>query len=119
MKKLSNKLIHPLRGLCLCLRKDRGVQFQLLFLVITLPILLYLFRPLLPLEVALLLLGYGLLFITELQNSALEKALDHLHPELHQNIRDSKDIAASSVLLSLVVFVSLVAILWLEQTPLL
>jgi diacylglycerol kinase len=43
---------------------------------------------------------YILILITELQNSALEYALDHLHPDTHENIGRSKDMAAAAVLLA-------------------
>jgi diacylglycerol kinase len=36
--------------------------------------------------------------ITELQNTSFEEALDHLHPELHDKIGRSKDMAAGAVL---------------------
>ena len=47
---------------------------------------------------ALLLMNCGLVLATELFNTALENALDHLHPEQHAAIRIAKDCAAGAVL---------------------
>jgi undecaprenol kinase len=48
---------------------------------------------------AFLLINCGLVLAAELFNSALEAALDHLHPELHPAIKIAKDCAAGAVLL--------------------
>lgn len=47
----------------------------------------------------LLLIMCGMVLAAELFNSALESALDHLHPERHEAIRVAKDCAAGAVLL--------------------
>jgi undecaprenol kinase len=47
----------------------------------------------------LLLMLCGMVLAAELFNSALEAALDHLHPESHHAIRIAKDCAAGAVLL--------------------
>lgn len=48
---------------------------------------------------ALLLLNCGLVLAAEMFNSALEHALDHLHPDQHPAIGLAKDCAAGAVLL--------------------
>lgn len=48
---------------------------------------------------AFLLIMCGMVLAAELFNSALEAALDHLHPERHDAIRVAKDCAAGAVLL--------------------
>ncbi|HEX9171826.1 MAG TPA: diacylglycerol kinase [Telluria sp.] len=48
---------------------------------------------------AFLLINCGLVLSAELFNSALESALDHLHPERHPAIRIAKDCAAGAVLM--------------------
>lgn len=111
LKKIGNAL----RGFFLTIIKDRGVQFQVGFALITIPLLLLFLYPLTPHEYALLLIGYAFLYITELQNTALEISLDRLHPEKHESIRDSKDIAAASTLVSLGVFILLVSILFADR----
>lgn len=51
-----------------------------------------------PLWWALLLLSCGMVLAAELLNSALEAALDRLHPEQHLAIQIAKDCAAGAVL---------------------
>lgn len=65
---------------------------------------------------ALLLMNCGLVLAAELFNTALEHALDHLHPERHDAIRIAKDCAAGAVLVlsltGLGVFVTFLASTW-------
>lgn len=49
---------------------------------------------------ALVALAIGLVLALELVNSALEYAIDHLHPALADAIRDAKDAAAGAVLIA-------------------
>ena len=58
------------------------------------------FFPLTLYDILFLLLAWFLILITEMQNSAIEAALDRLHPELHDSIKQSKDLAAGAVLLA-------------------
>lgn len=51
-----------------------------------------------PLWWAFLLVMCAMVLAAELFNSALEAALDHLHPERHDAIRIAKDCAAGAVL---------------------
>ena len=48
---------------------------------------------------AFLLINCGMVLAAELFNSALEHALDHLHPARHPAIQIAKDCAAGAVLL--------------------
>lgn len=52
-----------------------------------------------PLWWAFLLMNCGMVLAAEMFNSALEAALDRLHPEQHPSIRIAKDCAAGAVLL--------------------
>ena len=65
---------------------------------------------------ALLLMNCGLVLAAELFNTALEHALDHLHPEQHAAIRMAKDCAAGAVLVlsltGLGVFITFLASTW-------
>ena len=115
MKYLFNKFKYALAGLCYAIKNDRGVQLQLVFFIVSAPILFTVLQPLSKLEIALTIFGYGLLLVTELQNTAFEKALDALHPERHDLVKQSKDIAAGSVLFSLIIFGGIVLTLLVEQ----
>ena len=52
-----------------------------------------------PMWWAFLLLSCGMVLAAEMFNSALEAALDRLHPEQHGSIKVAKDCAAGAVLL--------------------
>ena len=69
----------------------------------------YSFWPLTEAEILFLTLGVALIFITELINTAFERALERLHPERHELIGKSKDIASAAVLAA-IVFMGIVAI---------
>jgi diacylglycerol kinase (ATP) len=66
-----------------------------------------------PYWVALIALTIGIVLAAELLNTALEHALDGLHPEHAQFVRIAKDCAAAAVLVlsasSVVVFVAMLA----------
>ncbi len=71
----------------------------------------YALSPLREIEILFLVLSVVLVIITELQNTAIETALNKLHPERHDEIRKSKDIAASASMIA-VLFACAVA-LWI------
>jgi len=49
------------------------------------------------------LLCIALVLSLEMLNTALEKTIDHLHPQLHSKVGEIKDIAAGSVLVSVII----------------
>jgi len=98
MKRITQKFSHPLRGLTHTLVKDRGIQVVLLVGGLGILLLQYFFGPISSNGNLLLAACFFLVVITELQNSALETALDKVHPDRHEAIGRSKDIAAASVL---------------------
>lgn len=59
------------------------------------------------------MLVIALVLAAELMNSAIEALADHLHPDLHDEIRAVKDMAAGTILVlngaALVLFVLLLA----------
>lgn len=97
---------YALQGLTYGIRYDSGVQINLVIGVVLI-IFGYLLWPLSHVELLFLGLGFSILFITELQNSALEHALDRVHPEFHEEIKQSKDMAAASVLVA-AIFIGIV-----------
>jgi diacylglycerol kinase len=91
---------HAIRGLYFGLKHDFGFRTQVYGIGLAVALALYFFSPLSAIEGLFLILAFFLILITELQNSALEIALDKLHPELHEAIGKSKDLAAAAVLLA-------------------
>src|SRR6056297_328431 len=102
-----------LAGLMYALRHDFSFRWQVVLIGLALIGVGYLAQPLSQFDVFALMLAYGLVLITELQNSALEEALDHLHPELHDRIGRTKDMSAGSVLLAGFITIAIVALVLL------
>jgi undecaprenol kinase len=78
------------------LRTERSLRTQALVLLLVVLALLML-RPA-PLWWALVILCSAAVLAAELFNTAIERLVDHLHPELHAEIRIVKDCAAAAVL---------------------
>jgi diacylglycerol kinase len=97
-KRYLRRFPHAIRGLRYAANKDFGYRTQLYGVGLLVIIILFWLAPLSQSEVFFMFLAYALILITELQNSALEVALDKLHPELHGAIGLSKDMAAGAVL---------------------
>ena len=80
------------------LRTENSLRTQALVLLLVL-ILLGLLRPA-PMWWALVILAGSAVVSAELFNTAVERLADHLHPDLHPEIRVVKDCAAGGVLVS-------------------
>jgi diacylglycerol kinase len=97
-KKYFSRFPHAFRGIVYALTNDFGYRSQVYFGILLLFVVLAFLLPLTNTEALFILLAYALVLITELQNSALEHALDQLHPENNNKIKHSKDMAAGAVL---------------------
>jgi undecaprenol kinase/diacylglycerol kinase (ATP) len=86
------------RGLLQLFRSEPNARIHLAFLII-ITILGLLFEISFR-EWAFLILCFGLVFIAELFNTALELLCDHVTPEWHGNIERVKDVSAAAVLIS-------------------
>jgi undecaprenol kinase len=85
-----------LAGFGHALRGERSLQTQGVVLVVVLVTLVYLQPP--PVWWALVSLCAAGVIGAELFNTAVERLADHLHPEIHPEIRIVKDCAAAAVL---------------------
>lgn len=94
------RLTYALAGIRFAIKTDFSFRTQWYGGLVVLTIICYLLQPLDRFELLWILLGYTLILITELQNSSFELALDKLHPELHDDIGRSKDMAAGAVLIA-------------------
>lgn len=108
------RLRFALAGFTHAVAAERSLRTHLLALTAALALLIYL-RPA-PVWWALILLISSAVIAAELFNTALERLADHLHPELHPQIRIVKDCAAAAVLVlaigAVCVAVALAASLW-------
>jgi diacylglycerol kinase len=100
IKKQGRRFRYALRGIRYAIRTDKSFRMQWYGIGALVALIIYSLSPLTTTELLFLVVAYLLILITELQNSALEYALDHLHPETHDNIGRSKDLAAGAVLLA-------------------
>ena len=110
---------HAFRGIRYAISNDFGFRKQWYGIGLFLIILVSIFIPLTSTEILFLGLSYALILITELQNSALEAALDKLHPELHETIGVSKDMAAGAVLIAGLFLLLVVIVLVVSRANLL
>ena len=92
------RLRFALAGIAHGLRSEYSLRLQGLALLAVL-IGLAVFRPR-PLWWAIVLLAASSVLAAELFNTALERLTDHLHPDLHPEIRIVKDCAAAAVLVT-------------------
>jgi len=98
MKYWVKRISHPIRGLVYAFTKDFAIRFEtIVFGLIGIPVVYFLFGPLSATELLLLIFCWFFIIVTELQNSAIEIALDKLHPEQHEAIGRSKDLASGAV----------------------
>jgi len=85
-----------LSGLGYAVRGERSLRTQLVILLGVIGLLAYLQPPVI--WWALVSVCAGGVLSAELFNTAVERLADHLHPELHPQIRIVKDCAAAAVL---------------------
>lgn len=98
MKFWTERLSHPLRGLKYAFTHDFAIRFEtLVFGIIGIPAVYFIFGPLSAAELLLLIFCWFFILVTEMQNSAIEIALDQVHPERHEAIGRSKDLASAAV----------------------
>src|SRR5580658_6436644 len=93
-----NRLGFALAGVMHAVRTERSLRIQL-FVLLSMLIVLARLQPA-PLWWALVLLAASTVLAAELFNTAVERLADHLHPDLHPEIRLVKDCAAGAVLLA-------------------
>ncbi|MGC1458836.1 MAG: diacylglycerol kinase [Steroidobacteraceae bacterium] len=92
----AKRLGFALAGLTHAVRGERSLQMQLAALVVVVVVLAYVRPP--AVWWALASVCAALVLAAELFNTAIEHLADHVHPELHPQIRMVKDCAAAAVL---------------------
>lgn len=92
-----NRLGFAVKGIWSAWRSEASFRLQCMATLCVLLVLAW--RRPAPMWWGLLLTNCGMVLAAELLNSALEAALDLLHPERHPAIKIAKDCAAGAVLL--------------------
>lgn len=92
------RFVYPIRGLARAVKNDFSVRTQIWLGAVIVAATWYFNRPLSDIEIILLLLAWLLVLSAEVQNSAIETALDQLHPDQADLIGHSKDLAAGAVM---------------------
>lgn len=100
LSKFFRRFKYAFAGIFYAVRCDSSMRSQVYLGGLVIAGFIYIASPLTQTEWLLLVFAYGLILITELQNSALETALDHLHPDTHTDVGRSKDLAAGAVLIA-------------------
>lgn len=98
IKKYLKRFPHAIRGIFYAITNDSSYRHQVYIGGVVTTVSIFYFNPLEAWELLFIVLAWILILITELQNSSLEAALDRIHPELHDGIKRSKDMAAGAVL---------------------
>ncbi|MGM8364615.1 diacylglycerol kinase [Virgibacillus sp. W0181] len=102
-KKKSIGFSFAWNGLKEVFKTERNFKIQTFFLFIV--ILASIILRLTLIEWAILLLASGAVLVTEIINSAIERMMDYIKPDIHPLVKIIKDIAASAVLVAALVAV--------------
>lgn len=89
-----------LKGLAHAYHIDKSFRMEVRYGLPVYLLLGWLLAPFTPIELLLFVFSYLLILIIELVNTAFEKMLDKVHPEEHELIGKSKDIASAAVLIA-------------------
>lgn len=102
--KYSEKFSNALRGMYVCFKSTRHVFIH--FIAALAVIIFGIYWRVSSLEWVALIFAIGFVFVSETFNTAIEIDIDLTSPEYHPYAKDTKDVAAAAVLLS--VFVSII-----------
>ncbi|RAJ03962.1 undecaprenol kinase [Chitinophaga skermanii] len=86
------------QGIVSFMRSEPNARLHLLSTIIVMMAGFY-FK-LSPVEWCLIVGTIGLVWVTEMLNTAIEKAMDHVAPTIHPHVKIIKDIAAGAVLVA-------------------
>lgn len=110
-QKILVSLKNALRGWRQTYLLDQSFRLEIALGLPVFAVVAYLLWPLSLIEISLLVLAYGLIISGEFFNTSIETLLDRLHPEEHEEIRASKDMAAAAMLTIFIIAAIIVALL--------
>lgn len=100
--KIIRSIRYGAKGLRHAYKSDKSFRLEIRWGLLIYVIFGWLYFPMMPWEFLFFVLSYLLILVVELVNTAFEKMLDRVHPDEHELIGKSKDIAAGAVLLAFV-----------------
>ncbi len=117
MKSFLNKEINSFKnafnGIKLLISSERHFQYHILAVFLT--ILVNLILGISKSEWLVILLCFAIVLSTEAINTSLEKMLDVIHPARANWVKEAKDIAAASVLISSLISFIIALIIWIPK----
>lgn len=100
VKKIFRSILVALNGLRHAYRADKSFRMEINYGIPVYALLAWSLAPLGHWEIVFLAFSYLLILIVELVNTAFETMIDHLHPNEHEVVGQSKDIASAAVFLA-------------------
>ncbi len=94
---------YAFQGIAAFLRSEPHARIHALATLVVATAGLYVRLP--AVQWVLLLLVIGMVWITEMINTVIEKIMDHVAPEWHERVKWIKDVAAGAVLVSAIIAV--------------
>jgi len=94
----KTRLSHPIQGIKNGIMYDSAIKIEVMVGTVVLVGLHFIFGPFAALEQLLLIFCFFLMVMAEFFNSSIETALSHLHPDRHDEIGLSKDLASGDVM---------------------
>lgn len=111
--KYGEKFLNAFRGFYVFSKTTRHL---FIYIIITLIVIFFgIYFKVSSLEWVALLFATGFVFVTEILNTAIEIDIDLTSPEYHPYARDTKDVAAAAVLLSVFTAVIVGLIIFLPK----
>ena len=98
IKRLLKSFIYALRGLLKVLREEQNLKIQATVAILV--IIAALSLRISGLEWCLLILAIGLVILTEIINSAVERVTDVLKPRINGYVKEIKDVMAAAVMIA-------------------
>ncbi len=115
IRKILRSFRYAFKGLRHAYMTDKSFRLEIHYGLPIYMLLGWLLAPLASWEFLFFAFSYLLILLVELINTAFEKMLDRLHPEQHELIGRSKDIASAAVLLAFVFAALVLAVLVISR----
>ena len=103
VKRLLNALKYSMQGIRAAVRTEEAFRHELLLSVVLIPLAFFVGHT--STEKVLLIASILFVFIVELLNTAIERAIDRISYERHELSKESKDMASAAVMFSVILMV--------------